>query len=76
LQIIDSITIKDMELVMTDSGEAFAPLASSKDTLATYQNPFGFSLQVIQASANITLGAGGISAAQVRHAFAWISAGY
>ena len=45
--------------------EAFAPLASSKETLATYKNPFGFSLAVIEAGENITLGAGGTSVATV-----------
>jgi hypothetical protein len=50
---------------MTEQGQAFAPLASSKDTLAMYKNPFGFSLQVIESATHITLGAGGVDAAQV-----------
>ena len=38
--------------------EAFAPLASSKETLATYKDPFGFSLAIIEAGENIAFGAG------------------
>ncbi|KAI0321180.1 hypothetical protein OF83DRAFT_1280620 [Amylostereum chailletii] len=53
--IIESITISDLSVVMTDQGEAFAPLASSQHTLAQYKNPFGFSLQVVQSSQDITL---------------------
>lgn len=34
---------------MTDASEAFAPLTSTKDTLATFKNPFGFSLKVLSA---------------------------
>lgn len=55
----------DLEVVMTTQDEAYAPLASSKNTLATYANPFGFSLQVIQSATNITLGADGVDVAQV-----------
>jgi hypothetical protein len=40
-------------------------LASSQHTLATYKNPFGFSLQVVQAAEDIILGAGGQDAAEV-----------
>ena len=50
---------------MTTQDEAFAPLTSSKSTLATYKNPFGFTLQVIQAAENLTVGSGGASVAQV-----------
>jgi hypothetical protein len=50
---------------MTEQGEAFAPLASSQHTLATYKNPFGFSLQVMQAAEDIILGESGQDAAEV-----------
>jgi hypothetical protein len=50
---------------MTEQSETFAPLASSHDTLATYQNPFGFSLQVVQASEDINLVASGSDVAEV-----------
>ena len=51
---------------MTEQSEAFEPLASSQYTLATYKNPFGFSLQVVQASEDIIVQAGGQDAAEVR----------
>lgn len=64
-QIIESIAISDLEIVMENQDEAFSPLASSNFTLATYKNPFGFSLQVVQASENITITSGGVSVAEV-----------
>jgi hypothetical protein len=60
--------MSDLEVIMTEQSEAFQPLASSQHTLATYKNPFGFSLQVVQAAENISLGAGGQEAAEV-HSF-------
>jgi hypothetical protein len=51
---------------MTEQSEAFEPLTSSQHILATYINPFGFSLQVVQATEDIILGAGGQDAAEVR----------
>lgn len=50
---------------MNDQEETFAPLTSSKHTLAQYKNPFGFSLQVVQASEDIILGASGVDIAHV-----------
>ena len=50
---------------MTEQSEAFAPLASSQHTLATYKNPFGFSLRVVQAAEDIILGEDGQNAAEV-----------
>lgn len=50
---------------MTEQSEAFAPLASSQHTLATYKNPFGFFLQVVQAAEDIILGEDGQNAAEV-----------
>lgn len=50
---------------MTEQSEAFAPLASSQHTLATYKNPFGFSLQVVQAAEDIILEKDGQNAAEV-----------
>ncbi|KAH8119480.1 hypothetical protein DFH11DRAFT_1722990 [Phellopilus nigrolimitatus] len=61
--IIESIAISDLEIGMTSQNEAFAPSSSSKFTLATYKNPFGFSLQVIRSSQNITIASGGTSVA-------------
>lgn len=64
-QVIQSVDISDFALTMTEQGEAFAPAASSKHLLAQYKNPFGFSLQVIQSSENITLASQGVDAAEV-----------
>ena len=50
---------------MTEEDEAFAPIASSQSVVAQFKNPFGFSLQVVQSSGNITLVSGGIGAAEV-----------
>lgn len=54
-----------MELELTSQDQAFAPLSSSENTLATYQNPFGFSLQVIESGENITISFGGDDVASV-----------
>ena len=69
-KVINSITISDFEIIMTEQSEAFEPLASSQHALATYKNPFGFSLQVVQAAEDIMIGAGGHDAAEVRPFFA------
>ena len=50
---------------MTEQSEVFAPLVSSQHTLATYKNPFGFSLRVVQAAEDIILGDNGQNAAEV-----------
>ncbi|KZV76329.1 hypothetical protein PENSPDRAFT_747787 [Peniophora sp. CONT] len=65
-QIIDSISLNDFQLTMTEEGQAFAPLAGSTDTVAEYKNPFGFSLQVIQSSENITLAESGVDIATLQ----------
>jgi hypothetical protein len=64
-KVINSVTISDLEVIVTEKGEAFAPLASSQHTLATYRNPFGFALQVVQASEDIILVEDGQNAAEV-----------
>ena len=58
--------MSDLELVMTDDSETFAPKASSQHVLAQYKNPFGFSLQVVKSAEDITLAEQGASVAQVR----------
>lgn len=55
LQIIDSITIEDFRVELTTAAETYAPLVGSNTTLATYQNPFGFSLQVIQSAVDMVI---------------------
>ena len=57
--------MSDLELVMTEQSEAFAPQASSQHILAQYKNPFGFSLQVVKSAEDITLAEQGVSVAQL-----------
>ncbi|KAF9245017.1 hypothetical protein BU15DRAFT_85819 [Melanogaster broomeanus] len=61
--IIQSIALSDLSLTMETQDETFAPLSGSNTTSAEYKNPFGFSLQVIQSSVNMTLAVGGVAAA-------------
>ncbi|KAH9061225.1 hypothetical protein EDB87DRAFT_404186 [Lactarius vividus] len=68
-QIIDSITLSNLEIAMTEQNQTFAPLASSQHTLATYKNPFGFSLQVIRSAEDISLGASGLDVAELKIVF-------
>jgi hypothetical protein len=63
--VIQSIELNDLTINMQTPDQAFAPPASSEFTLAKYKNPFGFSLQVVEAGETIVLGANGIDAAQV-----------
>ena len=64
--IIQSIEINDLSITILSQGQAFAPPASSKDTLAQYKNPFGFALQVIAAGETLILASQGTDIAQVR----------
>jgi hypothetical protein len=64
-KVINSVTISDLEVIVTEQSEGFAPLTSSQHTLATYKNPFGFSLQVVQAAEDIILEEDGQNAAEV-----------
>ncbi|RPD52770.1 hypothetical protein L227DRAFT_646291 [Lentinus tigrinus ALCF2SS1-6] len=66
LDIIQSIEMSDLELVMTEQSQAFAPDASSKHILTQYKNPFGFSLQVVKSGEDITLAAQGTDVAQLK----------
>ncbi len=59
--------MSDLELVMQEQSQAFAPIAGSKHILAQYKNPFGFSLQVIKSGEDITLSSHGTDIAQVRN---------
>ncbi|PFH51992.1 hypothetical protein AMATHDRAFT_74502 [Amanita thiersii Skay4041] len=65
-KIIQSIELKDLEVVIQSDEQAFSPPTSSKNTLATYKNPFGFSLQVIASGQTLTLGAGETDIAQLK----------
>ncbi|KAA1471743.1 hypothetical protein DENSPDRAFT_133322 [Dentipellis sp. KUC8613] len=64
--VIQSIALSDLEVVMLTGDEAFAPLASSQNTMAEYKNPFGFSLQVVKAAEDITLAAQGTDIAALK----------
>ncbi|KAF8894927.1 hypothetical protein CPB84DRAFT_1848428 [Gymnopilus junonius] len=64
-QVIQAIELNDLEVTMKTQDQAFAPPTSSQNTLATYKNPFGFSLQAVQAGQSIVLGSGGVGAAQL-----------
>ncbi|KAF9264250.1 hypothetical protein L218DRAFT_258531 [Marasmius fiardii PR-910] len=63
--IIQSIDIFDLDVTLTNPDQAFVPLTSANDTLARYKNPFGFSLQVIEAGQQIFLSSGGTDAAKL-----------
>ncbi|KAL0580357.1 hypothetical protein V5O48_000210 [Marasmius crinis-equi] len=63
--IIQSISLNDLEVTLTSPDQAFSPLTSASNTLAQYKNPFGFSLQVVEAGQEIFLGAGGHDAAKL-----------
>ncbi|KAJ6607775.1 hypothetical protein B0H10DRAFT_2227490 [Mycena sp. CBHHK59/15] len=63
--IIQSISLDELSLIMVDQAEAFAPLTSSSYTLATYKNPFGFSLQVVESGQELILSDLGLDIAQL-----------
>ncbi|KAK0241921.1 hypothetical protein EDD85DRAFT_820884 [Armillaria nabsnona] len=53
--VIQSVELSDLELTLQSADQTFAPPTSSRNTLATYKNPFGFSLQVFEAAQNIVM---------------------
>ncbi|PPQ89568.1 hypothetical protein CVT25_012240 [Psilocybe cyanescens] len=59
LEVIQAIDLNDLEITMKTAGQAFAPPTSSLHTVAHYKNPFGFSLQVVEAGQTIVLASGG-----------------
>ncbi|KAF7298203.1 hypothetical protein HMN09_01042200 [Mycena chlorophos] len=73
--LIDSISLNELALVMVNQDEAFAPLTSSSDTLATYKNPFGFSLQVIDSGENLMITDLGLDVATLTLPVAPVDAG-
>ncbi|KAG5340679.1 hypothetical protein C0989_000829 [Termitomyces sp. Mn162] len=64
-QVIQSIALSDLTVTLDTQDQAFAPPASSHFTLAKYKNPFGFSLQVIEAGQTLILNGGGVDIAQL-----------
>ncbi|KAL1718757.1 hypothetical protein EV715DRAFT_290908 [Schizophyllum commune] len=63
--IIQSISIDDLEVTMESDDQTWAPASSSKKTNAVYKNPFGFSLQVIRSAETLNIGYGGSDAAKL-----------
>ncbi|CAL1708136.1 unnamed protein product [Somion occarium] len=63
--IIQSISLSDLDVILQTQDQAFAPPTSSDHTSAVYKNPFGFSLQVVEAGEKIVLSTGGTQAAQL-----------
>ncbi|KAF9071074.1 hypothetical protein BDP27DRAFT_1419362 [Rhodocollybia butyracea] len=64
-EVIQSITLADLAVTLTDESQAFDPPTSSNFTSATYKNPFGFSLQVIQSATDIILSSEGVNVAEL-----------
>lgn len=64
--VIQSIRIVDMAVEMRSEDQAFAPPSSSNETLAVYKNPFGFSLQVVEAGQDIIIASHGLDMAQLK----------
>ncbi|KAJ7072466.1 hypothetical protein C8F01DRAFT_1299136 [Mycena amicta] len=73
--LIDSINLNELALTMVNQDQAFAPLTSSDDTLATYKNPFGFSLQVIESGEELLLSDLGLDIATLSLPMAPVDAG-
>ncbi|KAF9451269.1 hypothetical protein P691DRAFT_757432 [Macrolepiota fuliginosa MF-IS2] len=63
--VIKSIQLNDLEVTIRTADQAFAPPASSKNTVAQYANPFGFSLQVVEAAQTLDLNMGGVNIAEL-----------
>ncbi|KIJ38952.1 hypothetical protein M422DRAFT_258368 [Sphaerobolus stellatus SS14] len=64
-EVIHSINIQDLELQLVNDDQDYAPSTSSKSTVATFSNPFGFSLQVVEAGQDLTINFNGQDAASL-----------
>ncbi|KAG7446409.1 uncharacterized protein BT62DRAFT_931852 [Guyanagaster necrorhizus] len=53
--VIQSVELSDLEVTLQSDDQTWAPLTGSRNTTATYKNPFGFSLQVFEAAQNIVM---------------------
>lgn len=69
--VIKAIQLNDLEVTIQTADQAFAPPASSKNTVAQYANPFGFALQVIEAAQSLVLNSHDTDVAQVGFASVW-----
>ncbi len=63
--VIKSIALSDLAVTIQNLDQTFAPPTSSNNTLATYANPFGFSLEVFQSSQDITMNGHGVDIASL-----------
>ncbi|BGP44010.1 hypothetical protein JCM10449v2_008067 [Rhodotorula kratochvilovae] len=60
--IISAISIKDLIVTIDEPAEAYAALVQSNETDVTYRNPYGFSLQAVQAGGSFYINYGGSDA--------------
>ncbi|KAL8279026.1 hypothetical protein RQP46_008484 [Phenoliferia psychrophenolica] len=60
LDVINAIAIHDMTLLFTKE-KPWAPSFSTKDTVAAFQLPFAFPVNIVQAATSITASSGGAS---------------
>ncbi|KAJ4494066.1 hypothetical protein C8J55DRAFT_533507 [Lentinula edodes] len=65
LDVIQSITLTDLAVTLNDDSEAYDPSTGSNFTSASYKNPFGFSLQVVQSATDIILSSNGVNIAEL-----------
>ncbi|KIL68938.1 hypothetical protein M378DRAFT_21838 [Amanita muscaria Koide BX008] len=65
-KMIQSVELDDLDILMLSQEQAFMPLMSSNNTLAKYQTPFGFTLQIITISLNLTVKFLGMDIAQLK----------
>ncbi|KIM45161.1 hypothetical protein M413DRAFT_332807 [Hebeloma cylindrosporum] len=65
LQVIQEINLNDLQVALKSQDQAFSPPTSSQHTVAKYKNPFGFSLQVVEAGQTIIMGSHGVDIAQL-----------
>ncbi|KAF7301181.1 hypothetical protein MIND_00682600 [Mycena indigotica] len=73
--VINAITINQIALTMVNQDQASAALSSSDNTLAKYKNPFGFSLQVVEAGEELLLSELGLDIARLSLPMAPVDAG-
>ena len=65
VQVIQEINLNDLQVTLKSQDQAFSPPTSSQHTVARYKNPFGFSLQVVEAGQTIIMGSHGVDIARV-----------
>lgn len=54
-EIISSVALRDLTVTVDSPATAFAALVTNNRTDVVYKNPFGFSLQAIQAGGAFTM---------------------